>query len=107
MSNPSANRAMSAATGSLLAFGVSLYLFLQHTVEAHSVEAGKTVLLGCAVAASMILHFIFVGIAAHHLNRRPWVWVLITFLGFPISSIVGLVLLAYFDVDQQGLPAAR
>ncbi|RQP26066.1 hypothetical protein [Piscinibacter terrae] len=107
MSNPSANRAMSAATASLVAFGASLYLLLQHTVEAQSVEVGKTVLLACVIAASMALHFIFVGMAAHHLNRRAWVWVLVAFLGFPISSIVGLVLLAYFDVDQQGLPAAR
>lgn len=107
MSNPSANRAMSAATGSLLAFGASFYLLLQHTVEAQSVEVGKTVMLACVMAASLVLHLIFVGMAAHHLKRRAWVWVLIALLGFPISSIVGLVLLAYFDVDQQGLPAAR
>lgn len=104
--NPAATRAMSAAAATLLAFGVCLYMFLPPMVDETTASVPKTVLIAFAMASSIILHLVFVGLAAARMHRRAWLWVLIALIGFPVSSIVGLVLLAYFDEEDAAQPAA-
>jgi len=89
-----------AASVSLLAFGGCVAAFLpplnQQTLESLPLAAA----LGIAMAASFILHLIFVGIAAQRLGRSAWWWVILAFLLFPIASIVGLILFEWFSEEQ-------
>ena len=100
MSNQPAARALGGAAASLLAFGACLYMFLPPTVNETTASVPKTVLFGIAMACSIVLHLVFVGIAAQRLHRRAWMWVLIALIGFPVSSIVGLVMLGFFDEER-------
>ena len=107
MSNQPAARALTAAVVTLLAFGACLYMFLPPMVNETTASIPKTVFIGIAMMSSIVLHLLFVGIAAHRLQRRPWLWVLVALVGFPISSIVGLVLLAFFDDERAAQPAGQ
>ncbi len=62
-------------------------------------------LAGIGIAVSAILHLIFVGLAAKRLGRSPALWVAIALCGFPITSIVGLILFEWFSDEQNQSPA--
>ena len=105
--NPLAARAMGAATASLLAFGVCLYMLITTVNAPDGPAVPLTVFLSMGLAVSVILHLVFVGMAAARSGRRPWLWVLLALVGFPVTAIVGLVLLAFFDEERAALPATR
>ncbi len=105
--NAHSHRALGAATASLLAFGVCRYMMIVMVNEPNGPSVPFIVFLSLGMATSVILHLVFVGIAAARSNRRPWLWVLLALIGFPVTSIVGLVLMAYFDEERTALPAAR
>jgi len=89
--------AISAAAISLFVFIASAACFLPplNQYVLHSVPL--VVLLGIAIAVSLILHFVFVGIAAQRLRRGVPLWVSLSVLFFPIGSIVGLILFEWFS----------
>ena len=89
-----------AATVSLLAFGASVAAFLPPLNQQTLASVPLTVALGLTLAASFILHFIFVGLAAHRLGRSVFGWVVLALIGFPIASIVGLILFEWFSEEQ-------
>ncbi|HEX7984290.1 MAG TPA: hypothetical protein VF616_12300 [Duganella sp.] len=62
-------------------------------------------LAGIGIAVSAILHLIFVGVAAKRLGRSPALWVVITLCGFPIVSIIGLILFEWFSDEKNQSPA--
>ena len=62
-------------------------------------------LAALGIAVSGILHLIFVGVAAKRLGRSPALWVVIAVCGFPIASIVGLILFEWFSDEQNQSPA--
>ena len=105
--NPHATRAMGAATASLLAFGVCLYMLITMANAPDGPVVPIIVFLSLGIAVSVILHLVFVGIAAARSGRRPWLWVALAVIGFPVTAIVGLVLMAYFDEERAALPAPR
>jgi len=105
--NPHAKRALGAATASLAAFGLCLYMMIMTANEPSGPSVPIVVFLSLGMAASVILHLVFVGMAAARSNRRPWVWVLLALVGFPVTSIVGLVLMAYLDEERAALPATQ
>lgn len=49
-------------------------------------------LLGLAIATSLVLHLVYVGIAARRLRRSPLRWVAGALIGFPIVSLVAYAL---------------
>jgi hypothetical protein len=106
MSNQPAARAMTAAVVSLVAFGACFYMLLALTVDEALPPVPKIVLAAVGMASSVVLHLVFVALAAQRLQRRPWVWVLIALLGFPVSSIVGLIMLAFFEEERTAQPFA-
>jgi hypothetical protein len=105
--NPHAARAMGAATASLLAFGVCLYMLITTANAPDGPAVPLVVFLSLGIAVSVILHLVFVGLAAARSGRRPWLWVVLALVGFPVTAIVGLVLMAYFDEERAALPATR
>lgn len=62
-------------------------------------------LFGLGIAAALVLYLIYVGIAAHRLNRSTVGWPLLFLAGFPIAPIVGFVLYEWYrkqEETQQG-----
>jgi hypothetical protein len=105
MTNAPAARAMTAAAASLLAFGLCLFMFLPPMVDVTTQSVPKMVFFGIAMATSILAHLAFIGITAHRLKRRAWLWVLVSLIGFPVSSIVGMIVLGFFDEEQSAHPA--
>jgi hypothetical protein len=104
-----ARQAIVAAAGSLLAFGACIAAFLPPLSRQTLASVPLIIALGLALAASFILHVVFVGLAAHRLGRSALWWVVLALLTFPNGSIVGLILFEWFSEEQnraQGESAA-
>lgn len=109
MTEPSAQRAQKAIGASTLALVVAcagIFAFLPPMVEATVASVPRTVLLGTAIAAGMLLHWVFVGIAAHRLERSVPGWLALSVLLFPIGGIAALILLGFFGDEAARRPAA-
>ena len=89
-----------AASASLLAFGGCVAALLPPLNHQTLESLPLTVALGIALAVSLILHFVFVGIAAQRLGRSALWWVILSLVLFPIASIVGLILFEWFSEEQ-------
>lgn len=103
------SRAVAAATISLVVFALSVGAFVPPFLERTVSSVPLTVAFGIAIAASLVLHVAFVGIAAHRANRPASMWALLTVVLFPVGSIVGLILFEWFSsqtalASQNGSP---
>jgi hypothetical protein len=101
-----AQQPIAAAAVSLLAFGACVAAFLPPLNQQTLASIPLIIVLGLALAASFILHLIFVGLAAHRLGRSALWWVALALLTFPVGSIVGLILFEWFSEDDRSTPAA-
>jgi hypothetical protein len=101
-----ASRALSASTLALVVACASAVPFLPPMVEHTVTSVPRTVLLGCAIASGMFLHWVFLGIAARRLERSVIGWVALAVLLFPIGGIAALVLLGFFGDEAQQRAAA-
>ena len=106
MQTSRAQRPIGAAAVSLLAFGACVAAFLPPLNQQTLASLPLTIVLGLALAASFILHLIFVGLAAQRLGRSALGWVVLALLTFPLASIVGLILFEWFSEDEHAPPAA-
>jgi hypothetical protein len=96
-----AQRSIAAAAVTLLVFAGSVGAFLPPFVSRVTESVLLVILFGLAIAASLVLHFVFIGIAARRLGRSAALWVVLSVLFFPIASIVGLVLFEWFSEEQK------
>jgi Na+/melibiose symporter-like transporter len=101
MISEQAQRSIAAAAVTLLVFGGSVAAFLPPFVNRITESVLLIILLGLVIAGSLILHFVFVGIAASRLGRSALLWVVLALLFFPIASIVGLILFEWFSEEQK------
>jgi hypothetical protein len=99
-------RALAASTVSLVVAVACLAMFLPPMVDRTTAAVPMTVLVALAMTAAMILHWVFLGIAAHRMGRSVAGWVALAVLLFPIGGVAALMLLAWF-VDEAQLDAAR
>jgi hypothetical protein len=99
-----ANRPIAAATVCLLVFGACIAAFLPPLNETVLGSVPFVVMVGLTLALSVILHLVFVGIAARRLGRSVPGWIAIAAVTFPIGSIIGLVLYEWFsdEADRNG-----
>lgn len=105
MTETSVQRALSASTLALVVACASIVAFLPPMVETTVQSVPRTVLLGSAIAAGMLLHWVFVGIAAHRLARSVAGWVSLSVVLFPIGGIAALILLGFFGDEAARQPA--
>ncbi|GAB4042027.1 MAG: hypothetical protein Fur0014_13910 [Rubrivivax sp.] len=109
MSEPSdqtsAQKAIGASALALVVAFASIVAFLPPMVEATVQSVPRTVLLGLAIATGVLLHWVFVGIAAHRLERSVPGWVALSVLLFPIGGIAALILLGFFGEEAARGPA--
>jgi hypothetical protein len=107
MKESSDQRALTAATVSLIAAVGCIALFLPpwvHNTVATPLRAAAT---GAALGCTLLLHWIFLGIAVQRLRRSVAGWVALSVLMFPIGSAMALILLSWFrDGQRAGVPAA-
>lgn len=101
-----ARQPLIAASVSLLAFGGCVAAFMPPLNEQTLESVPLTILLGIGVAVTLILHLVFVGIAAHRLGRSVAWWVVVALVFFPIASIVGLILAEWFS-DEESRPQGQ
>jgi hypothetical protein len=95
-----ARQPIAAAAGSLLCFAAGVGAFLPPFNHYVLDFIPLIVLTGLAIAVSLVLHLVFIGIAASRLGRSATRWVIIAVVGFPIASIVGLILFEWFSEEQ-------
>jgi hypothetical protein len=102
----SAQKALGASTLALVVAVAGIFAFLPPMVEATVASVPRTVLLGLAIAAGLLLHWVFVGVAAARLAHSIFGWVALSVLLFPIGGIAALILLGFFGNEAAGQPAA-
>ena len=99
-------RALAASTVALVVALACLALFLPPMVERTTSSIPMTVFVALALASAILLHWIFLGIAAQRMSRSVPGWVGMAVLLFPIGGVAALMLLAWF-VDEAQLDAAH
>lgn len=95
-----AKQPIAAAAVTLVCAIACIAAFLPPLVYRTTASVPLMIVVGIAMAVSMILHLIFIGMAARRLGRSPAVWVIVAMCGFPIASIVGLILFEWFSENQ-------
>jgi hypothetical protein len=106
MTESPAQRALTAATVALAVAVACIALFLPPLV-AHTVDSVlRTVAIGLVLACALLLHFVFLGIAASRMGRSVPSWVALSLLLFPIGSAAALILLSWFG-DEASAPAPQ
>jgi len=61
--------------------------------------------VGILLAAALLLHWAFLGIAARRMQRSLLGWLALAVLLFPVGSAMALILLSWF-ADEQREPSA-
>jgi hypothetical protein len=101
MPDRQASPALSASAVALLLFGAGVLMFMPPLVDETVASVPRSVLFGLVIASSLVLHFIFLGIALQRQGRRVGLWVGLSLLFFPVGSIVALVLLAWHETEAR------
>jgi quinol-cytochrome oxidoreductase complex cytochrome b subunit len=96
-----ASPALSASAVALLLCGAGVLMFLPPLVDQTVASIPRTVLFGLVIASSLVLHFIFLGIAVRRQGRRVALWVGLALMTLPVASIVALVLLAWHEGEAR------
>ncbi len=97
-------RALKAATVSLVAALGCVALFLPPLLDDTIATPLRAAVTGAALGCTLLLHWIFLGIAVQRQQRSLAAWVGLSVLMFPIGSILALVLLSWF-ADERVAPA--
>jgi hypothetical protein len=97
-------RALKAATVSLVAALGCVALFLPPLLQDTVATPLRAAATGAALGCTLLLHWIFLGLAAQRMRRSVAAWVGLSVLLFPIGSVLSLVLLGWF-ADERGTPA--
>lgn len=104
MSSTSKEHTNSAAAISLMAFCACVACFIPPLNERVIDNPVLVVLLSLGIGCSAILHLVFVGLLARSYGRSPAKYVAIALFTLPVGSIVGLVLLEWYE---RGTKAAK
>ncbi|SEN98718.1 hypothetical protein SAMN05428959_10432 [Duganella sp. CF517] len=100
-----AQQPIAAAAVTLVIWIGCIASFLPPLVKHTTNSVPLMIVAGLGIAVSAILHLIFVGVAAKRLGRSPTLWVVVALCGFPIASIIGLILFEWFSDEQNQSPA--
>ena len=101
-----AQRALTAATIALAVAVVCVAMFLPPLAAQTLDSVLRTVGTGAVLAAALLLHWVFVGIAARRMQRSVAGWVALSALLFPVGSVTALVLLSWLGDEPTALQPA-
>ena len=105
MSETPAQRALTASTVCLAVAAGCVALLLPPLNERVLESVLRTVLIGLSLALTLTLHWIFLGIAAHRMQRSVAGWVSLAVVLFPIGGAAALILLSWFSSEDHNNPA--
>ena len=100
MTETPAQRALSAATVALAVAVVCVALFLPPWLDSTLRSLLRVVCAGCTLAVALLLHWVFVGIAARRQGRSAAGWVSLSALLFPVGSVAALILLNWLNHED-------
>lgn len=97
-------RALTASTVSLVAALACVALFLPPLVQDTIATPLRAAATGAALGVSLLLHWIFLGLAVRRMQRSLAGWMGFAVLLFPIGSAAALMLLAGSDGEAGATP---
>lgn len=106
MSEVAEHRALSASTVALVVAVAGVALFLPPLVQATLASVLRTVATGLGLACALLLHWVFLGIAARRMQRSAVAWVGLSVLLFPVGSAAALILLNWLGDERREHAAA-
>lgn len=101
-----AQNALNSAIAALVVAVACIVMFLPPFVEQTTGSVVRTVLTGLALTLALLLHWVFLGLAASRMRRSVAGWLALSVLLFPIGSAAAVILLGGFRDDTSG-DAAR
>ncbi|MFO1272729.1 MAG: hypothetical protein U1F50_13840 [Rubrivivax sp.] len=102
MAETPAQRALGAATASMVVAVGCIAMFLPPMVNTTTASVLRIVFFGLVLTAALLLHWVFVAIAASRLGRSVAGWLALSVLLFPVGSAAALILLAWFREESEG-----
>ena len=99
-----AQRAIGASITSLVVAVAVGMAFLPPLAETTLASVPRIVAASLVLATAILLHWIFVGIAARRLQRSVIGWVSMSVLLFPIGGATTLILFGWFAEEEHGGP---
>ncbi len=109
MPAPPGTWVLQAASASLVAALACVALFLPPLLDDTIATPLRGAATGAALGVTLLLHWIFLGMAARRLRRSVPAWVGLSVLVFPVGSVLSLVLLGWFadaSAPDRGQPQA-
>jgi hypothetical protein len=100
-------RALSASTLSLMVALACIALFLPPLVHSTVSSPWRPVLVGVVLATALVLHWVFLAVAARRMGRSVGGWVALSVLLLPVGSAAALILLTFFSGESSGAGAGR
>ena len=97
-------RALTASTVALVVSLGCLALFLPPLLERTVATPLRATATGLALACALILHWVFLGLAAKRMRRSVAGWVSMAVLLFPVGSAAALILLSWLGDEMPGAP---
>ena len=102
MNEPADVRALNASTLCLLVAVACIALFLPPLVHSTVAAPWRPVVVGLVLAAALLLHWVFLAIAARRMGRSAGGWVALSLLLCPVGSAAALILLTFFSEEARG-----
>lgn len=101
-----AQRALGASTAALVVATLALLLFLPPFLERYLTTVAHLVGNALMLSVALLLHWVFLGIAARRMRRSVAGWVALAVLLFPVGGAAALILLTWFGHEANGTGAA-
>lgn len=98
-------RALTASTVALVVAVGCIALFLPPLLVRTVATPLRATAVGLTLACALILHWVFLGIAAKRMRRSVAGWVALAVLLFPVGSAAALILLGWLGEEVPGRTA--
>jgi hypothetical protein len=99
MNDSPAVNALKSSVAALIVAIACVAMFLP-PLQVRTVESPlSAVAVGIALATALLLHWVFLAIAARRLGRSVPGWLVLSVLLFPVGSVASLVLLGWFSQE--------
>jgi protein-S-isoprenylcysteine O-methyltransferase Ste14 len=99
-------RALGASTVALVVALGCIALFLPPLLEATVSSVLRSTATALALSCALLLHWVFLGLAARRMERSAVAWVGLSVLLFPVGSAAALILLSWLGDERTETAAA-
>jgi hypothetical protein len=96
-----AQQPIAAAAVTLVVWVICVAAFLPPLNTHITGSVPLVIIAGLGIAVSLVLHLIFIGMAASRLGRSVVLWVIVALCFLPVASIVGLILFEWFSEQEK------